>query len=174
MKGIIVCCLAELVTKRFGEAVWKKCLTEAGLDSSTVLLPISNVDDSTFKKILSACGQECGLSTAQAADAFGEYWVKEYSQRLFSHYYSRSASSREFLLDMDEVHVSMTRNVQDANPPRFSYEWKDDNTLLMHYKSNRGLIDFVVGLAKGVGTFYNEPLTVTKLDAQTVKIDFPT
>ena len=74
---------------------------------------------------------------------------------------------------MDSVHVSMTRRLKDVKPPRFEYEWRDDHTLLMHYKSHRGLLDFAVGLAKGVGSYYKEPLTVTKVNSDTVKISFP-
>ena len=172
MKGTIVRCLEELVTKRFGRAVWENALTAVGMDSSTVFLAVQDIEDSTVIGVLSAFRQQNGLTTAQAADAFGEYWVKEYSQRLFPHYYSDCTSARDFLLKMDDVHVSMTRHVQDARPPRFEYEWKDEQTLLMHYKSHRPLLDFVVGLAKGVGAYYNEPLSARKIGANTVKIRF--
>jgi hypothetical protein len=43
----------------------------------------------------------------------------------------------------------------------------------MKYKSRRGLIDFMVGLIKGVGKFYKEDLKVTKLSSDKVEIVFP-
>ena len=43
----------------------------------------------------------------------------------------------------------------------------------MKYKSHRNLIDFLVGLVKGVGKFYKEDLKVSKLSNDKVEIVFP-
>jgi len=67
----------------------------------------------------------------------------------------------------------VTKNIQNAHPPRFEYEWKDQKTLIMKYKSHRNLIDFLVGLIKSVGKFYKEDLKVTKLTNDKVEIVFP-
>jgi hypothetical protein len=45
-------------------------------------------------------------------------------------------------------------------------------TLIMHYKSHRGLIDFMVGLIKGVGKYFKENLQVRKLGDKRVEIVF--
>ena len=66
----------------------------------------------------------------------------------------------------------MTKTITNAKPPRFKYEWEDDRTLIMNYHSHRGLIDFVVGLVKGVSKFYQEKLNVTKLDSNKIKVVF--
>jgi hypothetical protein len=113
------------------------------------------------------------LSFTQVADAFGDYWVNEYSQRIYRVYYDGCKMAKEFLLKMDSVHVASTRNMPNAHPPRFEYEWKDDKTLIMHYKSPRGLIDFMVGLIKGVAKYYKEDLKITELDDKRVEIVFP-
>jgi hypothetical protein len=91
---------------------------------------------------------------------------------MYAHYYSRYKTARDFLLAMDTVHVTMTKTLQDARPPRFDYAWKNEHTLLMRYTSHRGLIDFAVGLAKGVGKFYKEDLEVTKLGTDQIQIIF--
>jgi len=74
---------------------------------------------------------------------------------------------------MDSVHAAVTKSVPNSHPPRFEYEWKNEKTLIMKYKSQRGLIDFVVGLAKGVGKLYGENLKVTKIGNDKVEIVFP-
>lgn len=43
----------------------------------------------------------------------------------------------------------------------------------MEYKSHRNLIDFMIGLIKGVGKYYHEELQITKLAANRVRIVFP-
>jgi len=73
---------------------------------------------------------------------------------------------------MDRVHEMATRDIAGAHPPRFDYQWEDDKTLVMTYKSSRGLIDIMAGLIKGVGDHYHEELRVEKLDGSKVKVIF--
>ena len=172
MKGTIVRCLEELVSTQFGEDKWKKSLDDAGIKNSRIFLPFEDVEDSVVMQLITAVCKNLNISPSQAADAFGDYWVNVYSQKLYPQYYKKHKAARDFLLDMDAVHVTMTKTMKDAKPPRFSYEWKNENTLIMHYKSHRGLIDFAVGLVKGVGKFYNEDLRVAKLEADRIEVVF--
>lgn len=173
MKGTIVQCLQELVSNRFGKEKWEQALKSAGLPSSTLFLPFKDVDDSLVMKVVTAVCETLNISLPQAAEAFGEYWVMVYSQRLYPGFYKRCHTAKDFLLSMDSVHVTMTKNMPNARPPRFDYEWKDQQTLIMHYHSHRGLLDFMVGLAKGVGKFYDEQLEVTKMGSDKIQIRFP-
>ena len=112
------------------------------------------------------------LSREQVADAFGDYWVNDYSQKVYGHLYKIHKNAKDFLMAMDKVHYDLTKKMENARPPRFEYEQIDDKTLIMHYKSQRGMIDFMIGLIKGVGKFYNENLEVEKLSEDKVKIVF--
>ena len=172
MKGTIVKCLEELVITQFGKDKWEKSLSDVGLNTSTVFWPRADIDDGQVLKLVGAVCGNLDISPSQAADAFGDYWVNVYSQRMYPLYYERNATARDLLLDMNAVHTEMTRSLQNARPPRFEYEWEDDKTLVMCYKSHRGLLDFVVGLVKGVGKRYEEPLQVTRIDPDKVQTVF--
>ena len=172
MKGTIVRCLEELVVINFGKDKWEKSLEYAGLDKSTPFLPIIDIDDSQVLIIIDAVCKTLNISLAQAADAFGDYWVNVYSQKMYSSYYNKYKTAKDFLLNMDNVHIEVTKTIENARPPRFEYEWIDDKTMIMHYQSQRGLIDFVIGLIKGVGKFYKENLEVTILGPTNVQIVF--
>ena len=172
MKGTIVKCLEELVITQFGKDKWEKSLSDVGLNTSTVFWPRADIDDGQVLKLVGAVCSNLDISLSQAADAFGDYWVNVYSQRMYPLYYERNATARDLLLDMNAVHTEMTRSLQNARPPRFEYEWEDDKTLVMCYKSHRGLLDFVVGLVKGVGKRYEEPLQVTRIDPDKVQTVF--
>ena len=171
MKGTILKCLQELVISNFGKDKWEKSLEDVGLKKSTLILPIMDFDDSLTMKIIEAVCKILNISLTQAADAFGDYWVNVYSQKMYNNYY-KGKTVKEFLLNMDNIHVEITKTLKNARPPRFDYEWKDDKTLIMHYKSYRGLIDFVNGLVKGVGKFYKEDIKVTKLGTSKIQIIF--
>ena len=43
----------------------------------------------------------------------------------------------------------------------------------MKYHSPRNLVDFMVGLIKGVGKHFNEKLTVSKISSDSVRVVFP-
>lgn len=47
-----------------------------------------------------------------------------------------------------------------------------DRTLIMKYKSPRGLIDFAVGMVRGAGKLHRENLKVTKLGNDRIEIIF--
>ncbi len=173
MKGVIACCLRDLVVSLRGEAMWEQCLESAGVDKKTTFLPISDVPDATVMAVIQSVCKNMDLTIEQAADAFGDYWVNVYAQKMYKNYFQLHRTARDFLLAMDRVHKEMTLTMKDAHPPRFSYEWKDARTLIMTYDSQRGLIDLLVGLVKGVGRFYRERLVVTKLSPTQVRIVFP-
>lgn len=172
MKGTIVKCLEEMVTTQFGAAQWKKSLEDAGSKAATLFLPFDDIDDAVVLNVITAVCNNLKLSLAQAADAFGMYWVNVYSQKMYPQYYAKHRTAKDFLLNLDALHVTMTKTLKNARPPRFEYAWRDPKTLIMHYKSHRGLIDFAVGLVKGIGKFYQEELEVKKSGADWIQVVF--
>lgn len=173
MKGVIAQCLAELVKEKFGESNWEDALEKSGLDRKTSFLATQDINDGDVLKVIDSTCKVLNISLTQAAEAFGDYWVNKFAPRIYSAYYSNASSSKEFLLKMDSVHSMATRTIPNAHPPRFEYIEQDDGSLIMVYKSQRGLIDFFIGLLKGVGKYFNENLEITKLDNERVKITFP-
>ena len=162
-----------MVQKEFGKEKWESVLKKAGIEREPMITPISDVDDQTCMKVINSVYKVLNISLTQAADVFGDYWVNVYVRRIYYSYYEDCKSAKEFLLKMDSIHTSMTKAMSNAHPPRFEYEWKDDKTLIMKYKSQRNLIDIFVGLVNGVGKFYKEDLKVTKLGNDKAEIVFP-
>ena len=172
MKGVIAACLGELVVKKFGKEKWTECLVGAGLPGNTSFMPHMDVPDEDVLKVVNSTCKVLNMTLSQAADAFGDFWVNEYAPKIYGVYYLKPRSAKEFLLNMDEVHEKVTKTIPKAHPPRFDYEWKDEKTLVMTYKSRRRLVDFLVGLIKGVGRRFKENLRVTKLGPQKVQVVF--
>lgn len=172
MKGVIVLCLENLVKENFGKDKWVEIANRTGFDPDTRFLASQDIDD---KVILKAIESLCGvlnISAEQAADAFGDYWINKYALKMYSAYYARATNARDFLLKMDNVHETTTKNVANAKPPRFDYEWKDDKTLIMTYKSQRGLMAIFAGLVKGIGKYYKENLKVSQKGSNKLEIVF--
>lgn len=173
MKGVIAMCLKDLVVNKYGADKWADCLKNIGEAQDIPILATSDMHDEVVMKMVQAACEALDISLQEAADAFGEYWVCNFSQKIYGAFYRKYRNAKEFLLAMDRVHVDMTTSLKDSTPPRFDYEWKDKRTLIMTYKSKRKLIDFAVGLAKGVGKYYKEDIKVSKLSDDKIQIVFP-
>ncbi len=172
MKGVIIKCLESLVCEKFGKEKWEEIVKRSTIDKFHMFIATEDVKDETALKILDNLCKVLNVSLQQAADAFGDYWVNVFAPKIYPIYFENSKSAKEFLLKMDQVHADSTKSIEGARPPRFEYEWINEKTLIMKYKSHRGLIDIMVGLIKGVGKYYKEELIVRKLDNERVEIIF--
>lgn len=173
MKGVIPDCLAKLVIDKFGKDKWEEVLETAGLSKNLSFMVTQDIPDADVMKVVETTCKVLKITLQQAADAFGDYWVNDYAIKIYKSYYRKSNSAKEFLLNMDNVHKTVTENIANAHPPRFTYNWKNDKTLVMTYNSERGLIDFLVGLVKGVGNYYDENLKVMRVGNDKVQVMFP-
>jgi len=173
MKGTVVKCLEEMVCSKFGKDKWQISLEKAGVKKNTLFLPTSNIDDSQVIEIVGAVCSTLNITLVQAADAFGDYWINVYCQKMYRPYFRRYKTTQDFLLALNEIHVEITEVMDNAKPPKFTYQWQNDKTLIMHYKSHRGLIDFAMGSVKGIAKYYGENLNITKISSDKLKIIFP-
>ena len=171
MKGTVVKCIEELVTGKFGAAKWKECLKNAGLPESKSYSTLDDIPDAEVMALIKGAGEAASLSPSQVMAAFGEHWCTVYEPRIYKSFFDAARSSREFLLKLDDLHVAMTRNIKSAKPPRFSYQWQGENHLVMHYKSDRGLVALMPGLVAGLGKYYKDHPTV-RLSGNDVHIQF--
>jgi hypothetical protein len=172
MKGVIPLALREMILKQFGAEKWKEVLHKAGMAQEPLLLAVGDVEDPVVLKMVHSVCQVLNLSLVQAADAFGDYWVNVYSQKAYRRYYEKCKNAKEFLLQLNSIHQTATQNLPGARPPQFEFQPEGDQALVLTYKSPRGMIDFAVGLIKGVGHFYHENLRITKIAANKVRVVF--
>ncbi|MDD5669799.1 MAG: heme NO-binding domain-containing protein [Candidatus Omnitrophica bacterium] len=173
MKGVIVICLHELVKDKFGQDKWELTLQKSGIDPNKAFTAGQDVDDAIIFKVLGTLCEVLNITLQQAFDAFGDYWVNVFAPKVYKAYYQGVKNSRDFLLKMDKIHETTTCRIEGACPPRFGYDWKNDKTLIMNYSSQRKLIDLLVSLIKGVGTYFKEDIKVRKVNETQVEVIFP-
>ncbi len=172
MKGTVVVCLKEMVEARGGAERWKAALRRAGLPDSKLYMALGDVPDAEVMRLFEAVRAEFGLTLEQAADAFGDHWMNVYVPRVYKVYLMRFPDLRALLAGINEVHERVTRTVPGARPPRFEFDWRDDRTLRVTYRSHRGLVDVFAGILRGAGRYYGERLTVRKRSATEVEVRF--
>ena len=174
MKGIIVKCLSDLVKSDFGEDKWKEIMQQSGENPYVVINAISDIDDQKFFSLFEQTCEVLNLSKQQACDAFGNYFVNTFAPKIYAVFYERFENAKDFIMGMDNVHDIVTRSLNNAHPPRFTIEEVDEKTIIVNYKSSRNMIDFYISLAKGVGNYFNTPISTKKLSEERVELTFRT
>lgn len=172
MKGIVVNCLEKLVSENFGTGKWNEIMNLSGVNADKKYEMADDIEDELVLKMFTHTCQIGNLSFEQACDIFGHYWVSSYIPRLYPDFYVDVTSAKEFLLKLDAIHTSIPISIKNAKPPRHRYAWKDENTLVMSYLSERDLIELFIGAINGVARHFNEDIQIRKIDRQSVEIDF--
>ena len=172
MKGVIVHCLAKLVTEKYGLEKWQNILKLSNLNEKFTILVIEDIDDAKTMELITNTTKVLNITVSQATDAFGEYWMTSYAPNMYKSYFKKFTTARDFIKGMDEIHEMTTQSIPNAHPPRFEIQDIDDKTILVTYKSSRNLIDFYIGLAKGVGSYFKTSVKAKKLSEQQVELVF--
>ncbi|MHB9296109.1 hypothetical protein PilKf_01863 [Pillotina sp. SPG140] len=172
MKGTIVLCIADLVQSVAGKEKWREILRKSNLPEDLHINRIADIDDAVIQKVLGTICEVLQLSLPQVIDAFGDYWVNVYAPKYYKAYYYGMNTAKALIIGVDKIHEQVIKIMPNAHPPRFDFEEIGNNTLRVHYKSHRKMIDFYIGLVKGVGKFFKTRLTVKKLSEEYVEITF--
>ncbi len=172
MKGVIVNCIEEVLEKKYNKQKLEKIKEKAGVKSGTIFLAGQNVEDKIVMELIQAACSELSLSLQDFGILFGDYWVNHFSQRIYSQYYNSHKTAKDFLLQMNDLHKTITNNMPGATPPQFQYEHISEKKIGITYKSHRNLIDLFIGLIYGVGNYYKEKLKVEKLTDSYVTVEF--
>ncbi|MGC9367549.1 MAG: heme NO-binding domain-containing protein [bacterium] len=173
MKAIIVRAIGDLVKEKFGRDKWEEILEKSGYPKGYYFLTSQDIDDG---KVMGIIGSTCEVLNApldKVIDLFGIYWVSIFAPKFYTDLFKKFTSARDMLTKMNSIHTMIVQNTVNARPPAIEYNWQDKNTLIMTYKSERGLIDLFVALIKGVGVYFKENIEVSKVDDRNVKVVFP-
>jgi hypothetical protein len=171
MKGTIITCLRELVVARKGPGAWREVLGRANVDSATIFMLSQDVDEGEAVAMFNSAAKVLGLDWQGLCDAFGHHWCVVYAPNIYKSFYMKHKNVKAFMLDINAMHERMTAAMPSARPPRFRAV-AEGNSLLISYESPRGLIDLAIGLTRGMGDYFNEKISVTRLSPSQFRVDF--
>lgn len=161
MYGLVNRAVEHMVRERFGAETWQAIQARAGVEEEGFLALRTYPDDVTYR-LVGAASAELGLPAEAVLEAFGEYWVNHTATASYGdlmHLQGRTLP--EFLQNLDQMHSRLSLTFTDMQPPSFRCSDVTPQSLLLHYHSERpGLLPFVVGLVKGLGTYFSTPVAV--------------
>lgn len=161
MYGMLSIGIHDLIVSRFGEEVWGKIKAKAGIAEPKFELMNEYPDDYIYR-LVDAAAEVLGRSKDEIMVAFGEFWPGFAASGAYGHLFDKHGNNlREFLFNLDNLHTRVGQSFPRLKPPSFRYDILDEDTLRMHYLSERyGLCQVVLGALKGLAKHFNAEIEI--------------
>ena len=152
MKGIVFNAAEQVVVDEFGEDAWEAILADTGLTGAYTSL--GTYPDSDLSAIVVAASDRLGIPVDDVLRFVGRHGLAYLSDR-HPQYLQAHDSPTSFLHSLNSVvHPEIRKIMPEASPPDFRAMDADRGSLLLEYRSQRGLCMLAEGFALGVGDHY--------------------
>lgn len=160
MKGIVFTELIEMVEAKWGLAMVDYMLQPEGLNSKGVYTAVGTYDDQEIGMILGRLSEKSELSIPALQKHFGKYIFSSFADG-YKDMLSGMHSTFDLLSRLDDfIHPSVQRLYPDASLPGFEVKERDENRMVLHYRSKRKMPDFADGLILAAGEHFGESFNV--------------
>ena len=161
MHGLIFSELKKYVVARLGGEAWNKLEAEAGL-ANKIYLPNQVYSDEEMVKLIGAAVRLTGKDGKSIQEDFGEFIAPELL-KLYNSQINPTWKALDLIEKTEEmVHRVVRLKIPGATPPHLKVTRSSPKKLVMVYNSPRRMCGVAIGLARGVGKQYKQPLKVVE------------
>lgn len=160
MKGVVFTEFLEMVGARFSEAMVETLIAGSDLPSGGAYTSIGTYEHQELVTLVVGLSERTQLPVPALIHAFGRHLLQRFIVG-FPQFFS-SASDAFTFLDRVEgyVHIEVRKLYPDAELPSFECTRPDPDTMLMLYRSRRGLADLASGLIEACAEHYGEQIAI--------------
>ena len=161
MYGLVNQAIEGLVRDQAGDATWETIKQRAEVKED-FFVGMQSYPDAVSYRLVGAASEVLGIPAAELLEKFGEYWVLYVAQQGYGHWLAMSGENlRDVLLKLDYLHAQVGLSFPELKPPAFRCTDLSDNSLTLHYFSERpGLAPMVIGLVKGLASRFHTQVSV--------------
>jgi hypothetical protein len=161
MYGLVNKAIEGLIRSQAGDATWEIIKTRAGVQDD-FFVGMQPYPDALSYQLVGAASEVLGVPGAELLEKFGEYWVLYVAQEGYGHLLGMAGNNlKDVLLRLDNLHAQVGLSFPKLQPPSFRCSDVSDNSLTLHYYSERaGLAPMVMGLVKGLGKRLNTTVAI--------------
>lgn len=165
MYGLFHRTIREMVNARVGAQSWQRVEDKLSLDASH-FISARVYDDALTIDILAESAKVLELSFDDLLEQFGVFWIHSTSSGQYKGIMEFTGRTLpEFLTNMDRMHTSVRVAMPNAVTPLFSVISSDESNVIVQYQSERsGLNPLVVGLLKGLLTYFHLTGSVDQIE----------
>ncbi len=166
MYGLVNNSLKEFVASNYGVETWNKVLKKSNTDIDFFLNTEPYSDELTFSLVVHAA-ELSQTPLDQFLNAFGEFWVLHTAEKNYGVMLKTLGDNvKDFLINLVDFHNKVILMYPKMTPPIFEVTNIEDNAMVFHYISTRsGLMEFMVGLLKGVGKRFSIEMNIEKMNS---------
>lgn len=167
MYGMINQAVKHLVVEKFGEAMWGKIRTEAGVEDDSFLSMEQYPDEMTYR-LVQVSSEVLQIPPEAVLEAFGEHWIVYTAEAGYGELLNAAGSTlEECLRNLDQLHTRVSVGMPHLAPPSFRVEKAGDGVFLLHYFSDReGLAHLVIGLVRGLAERFEETVEIEQIGSK--------
>uniref|UniRef100_A0A667Y2N9 guanylate cyclase n=1 Tax=Myripristis murdjan TaxID=586833 RepID=A0A667Y2N9_9TELE len=144
-----------------GEETWTKLRDEAGVQDTFLTYEVYE-DEITMQLVTEAC-RLLEMKPELVLNQFGEYFFEFCKRSGYDHMLRTLGGDLfEFIENLDALHSYLALSYKEINAPSFRVEKNQENTMFLHYYSDRrGLCHIVPGIIGAVAKdFFNSEITM--------------
>ncbi len=163
MKGIVFTELFEMVEGLFGPDMVDDVLDDCVLDSGGAYTAVGTYDHRELIEIVNALSKHTDIPFKDLVQKYGHHLFFRFHE-LMPVFFENPEDAFDFLESVHGyIHVEVKKLYPDAALPDFETT-RNDNILVMTYKSQCPFADFAEGLMGGCIEFYKENITIESED----------
>jgi hypothetical protein len=162
--------LKDLIIHRFDLDVWLDIVESAGFERNINVVGTKELADERAIKLYKSAVKRLHFDDRRFGEIFGHYWINTYAKEKYFAFFNAAKNVAELINQLNLIHTKLTENLENPAPPVFELNWESKHTAIITYRSARELIHFATGLLKALGTFYNEDISVYRIDKDRIKV----
>jgi len=158
MKGVVFNLLEAYIEENLGEGKYEEILDECTLMTKEPFVGPGTYPDQDLMAIVAETIKVAGVPLSEALRSFGRFCFHKLSVQ-YPGFVSPHSHPKPFLKSVESIiHVEVKKLYEDARPPGFTYMDPASNRLIIQYRSERRLCQFMEGLIDGVAAYYQSPV----------------
>lgn len=152
MMGMVFTELFDMVEEKFSLDLVDAVIERSGSRGSYT--SVGNYPDQELVQIVVALSETTGIAVPDLLYAYGEHLFGRFLA-LFPDFFSTHVSAPSFLNGLEShVHTEVRKLYSAARPPLFTFQEDEQGSMILEYRSERGLWKFAHGLLESCLAHY--------------------
>ena len=164
MKGVVFTELMDLVEKEFGYEVVDQMIIDANLDNDGAFTAIGTYDHSDLVQMVVSLSQQTGIEFPVLVKLFGKHLFGVFAKKHIDKIAGMNSAFSVIENVENFIHVEVRKIYPDAQLPNFEYEYENDSTLIVKYRSERPFADLCEGLIEACIANFNDEIELERID----------
>lgn len=166
MKGIVFTEFLEMVEEKFGFLVADQIVQQSSLPSGGTYTAVGTYPHAEMVTLVVSLSKAIEVEVPVLLKTFGKHLFPRFAQG-YGQFFAEVTDPFVFLESLENyIHVEVKKLYPDAELPSFESHSPAPNTLVMEYRSERGMADFAEGLLEGCFEHFNQPVSISREDLE--------